>query len=502
MQEVKDYYDKMPYFSAAFADSSPVRLNAIGEFLNLNPPPLKTARILELGSSFGGNILPFAMEYQDARVVGIDISLTQTSLGNKIANDLGLKNFTLLQKDIFKLTDADFKGLGEFDYIIAHGLYSWVSDEVRAGVLAAIRRFLSPNGIAYISYNVYPGYSTFSILREFMLFAGQGKDDRLGVAKGELKFLSDYLKIALQAQQDATLKDTLKLMQTQLNFLQNITKDPKNDYYILHDFLENFNKPTYFYKFVDEIGKYGLCYLLDSDLGDIFSSGLGLFRFDAHIEKYYQKRVQKEQMKDFLLNRSFRKSLVMKKEVLNGSDDFEVNITPSEISRLYVSACLEKKDENFYLNNTLLNPEFNEIFTKFYDNYPQSLSLENFNDKQTAIYALLELISNQNAVISTKELKKVEFISGKTRLKPHVKAYFEYFLNTQNPVILLANHLNKKADFSKNELEVAINFDKINELNELENFIKDEWQIKDRREFVKTLFNKLQSGYFLTNVSC
>lgn len=499
MQEVKDYYDKLPYFSAAFADSSPVRLNAIGEFLNLNPPPLKNARILELGSSFGGNILPFAMEYQDAKVVGIDISLTQTTIGNKIANDLGLKNFTLLQKDILTLSDADFAELGKFDYVIAHGLYSWVSDEVRASVLAAIRRFLMPNGIAYVSYNVYPGYSTFSVLREFMLFVSDNKDDRLKSAKDELKFLSDYLKIALQAQQDIVLKDTLKLMQTQVNFLQNITKEPKNDYYILHDFLENFNKPTYFYKFVDEIGKYGLCYLLDSDLGDIFRTNLGLFRFDAHIEKYYQKRVQKEQMKDFLLNRSFRKSLIMQKEVLNGSDDFEINITPSEISRLFVSACLEKRDENFYLNNIPLNPEFNEIFAKFYDNYPQSLSLENFNDKQTAIYGVLELIANSNAIISINELKKVEFVSKKTRLKLHVKEYFKYFLNTQNPVILLANHLNKKVDLTKNELEVAIKFDEIDKLSELENFIKDEWQIKDKAEFVKNLFAKLQNGYFITN---
>ncbi|MGH1600314.1 methyltransferase regulatory domain-containing protein [Campylobacter majalis] len=468
MFEEREYYNEAPYFSAAFTDSSPIRLNAIGELLNLNPAPLKNARILELGCAYGGNIMPFALHYPDADVVGIDISGVQVNGGNEIAKNIGLTNFKLLEKDILSLNSDDIKMLGKFDYIIAHGLYSWVRDNVKNSILALIKAVLNPNGIAYVSYNVMPGWSSFSLLREYMLFAS--KDEkvpsiRLQKAKDELKFLQDYLKTNLQDKLDPTLRDTQKLLLTQLNFLQNITKDNKNDYYIQHEFLETHNDPIYFKDFINKIDKVGLCYLLDSSLDDIFKSQIGVYRFDAHLNKNYKKRVDKEQMLDFMLNRSFRKSLIMHKDILEGVEDFDIDISVNEFAKLNFIADIKKQNNKFYIKDRELNPEYYDIYEKIYSKYPESQNIMDFKeyDLQKALFAFLELMLDLNVGLTTYELKDVKIKNVK--LKPKIKEYLKYFYENDNPAILMANELNQKIQLSKDEIQIALKIDAGHELD-------------------------------------
>ena len=112
MNKAKKAYDEIPYFSAAFSDCSPVRIEAVAKFLGLKAANLKDARVLELGSSYGGNILPFAASHKEAKVVGIDISSHQVEEGNKIAKKMKLKNFTLLERDFLHMNEHDIKELG------------------------------------------------------------------------------------------------------------------------------------------------------------------------------------------------------------------------------------------------------------------------------------------------------------------------------------------------------------------------------------------------------
>ena len=59
MNDIQKSYDELPYISAAFAETSPARLEALASFLSLTPPPSKTAKVLEIGCSYGGNLFPF-----------------------------------------------------------------------------------------------------------------------------------------------------------------------------------------------------------------------------------------------------------------------------------------------------------------------------------------------------------------------------------------------------------------------------------------------------------
>ncbi|MCD0216938.1 class I SAM-dependent methyltransferase, partial [Enterobacter hormaechei subsp. steigerwaltii] len=112
------------------------------------------AKVLELGCSMGGNIITQALYYPDAEFVGIDLSGRQVAQGNAIIEKMGLKNVRLEEKDILTVDES----FGKFDYIIVHGIWSWVPDTVKDKIFSICRNNLTKHGIAYISYNVYPGW--------------------------------------------------------------------------------------------------------------------------------------------------------------------------------------------------------------------------------------------------------------------------------------------------------------------------------------------------------
>ena len=152
---------------------------------------MSTARVLEIGCAGGGNLIPFAAAHPQAHVVGIDLSQVQIDQGRARAQALGLDNLELLAGDIARM---DLDALGQFDFVIAHGVYSWVPPEVQEALLSAFRRLLAPEGVAYVSYNVYPGWKSKEILRDAMLLASGDSttpDEKVREARGMVDFLEE-----------------------------------------------------------------------------------------------------------------------------------------------------------------------------------------------------------------------------------------------------------------------------------------------------------------------
>ena len=154
IEHLKNSYNELVYPSKSFGVTSINSLEAKVKLWGLNPVPAKEARVLELGCSMGGNIIGQAVYHQGATFVGVDLSESQIEIGNEIINAMELKNVKLVEQDILKI-DKDF---GTFDYIIVHGIWSWVPDVVKDKILEICNVNLSERGVAYISYNVYPGW--------------------------------------------------------------------------------------------------------------------------------------------------------------------------------------------------------------------------------------------------------------------------------------------------------------------------------------------------------
>lgn len=146
-------YDTVAYAAQANAQSHPTHLATVATLLGLSPPPVASARVLEVGCSDGANLLPMAASLPGARFTGCDIASQAIAAGKRGASELGIDNVEFVQADLSTMRDG-----GEpFDYIIAHGVYSWVPATVRDALLALAQARLHRDGIMFVSFNVYPG---------------------------------------------------------------------------------------------------------------------------------------------------------------------------------------------------------------------------------------------------------------------------------------------------------------------------------------------------------
>ena len=295
-------YKELGYKSYPFPFTTPAYLEAYGALVGLNTPPAKTARVLELGATYGGNIISQAVHNLEATFVGIELSQDQVEKGNKIISDAKLDNVSLLQGDILNFDES----LGTFDYIIAHGFYSWISDEMKDKLLDIISHHLADNGIAYVSYNTYPGWHTMEEVRQLMLFANRGYDE----LTHKEKVLRGKTVGSLVGAQILNYDNLKERNSKFLGALRSVMQ--KDDYYVGHDHLEPHNDPCYFYQFNDHLKAHNLSYVCDADLT------LSMVRtYDESIADKLEKlapnsQSDQEQYLDFMLDTTFRKSIICK----------------------------------------------------------------------------------------------------------------------------------------------------------------------------------------------
>ena len=288
-------YDAIPYLSRPFRESRPERLQAVAALFGLACAAPERCRVLEIGCSMGGNLMPMAVDHPGSQFLGIDASSRQIAEGWKTVERLGLKNLQLRQLDILDVE----RDLGEFDYIVSHGVFSWVPARVQAKMLEICQRHLAPNGVAYISYNTYPGWHIRGIVRDMMLYRGAQFADpaaRLAQAKSLVGFVA-------QATRGGDTPYT-RLLQNELNQMSHM-----EDYYLHHDHLEEHNEPVYFHEFARRLAVNGLQYLGEADFSMMVSTN-----FSPEVAKTLHELgahdiLQMEQYMDFVRCRYFRKTL-------------------------------------------------------------------------------------------------------------------------------------------------------------------------------------------------
>lgn len=291
-------YDEVPYESQSFPQSHPDRLATLGRLFGLSPKPITCCRVFELGCASGGNLIPMAYQLPESEFVGIDLSKRQVEMGQQTVRDLGLKNIRIQHASI---TDVDSLW-GVFDYIIAHGLYSWVPDAVQEKILAVSSDNLASQGIAYVSYNTFPGWHMREMVRHMMLYhANQFEESskRIEQARALMNFLGHSVPTK-NNYYGMLLKNELELIRR------------SRDWYLFHDHLEEVNVPIYFHQFIERAERHGLQYLGEAEFSTMLTSGFPgevaetLRRISQHI-------IQTEQYMDFVRNRLFRQTLLCHK---------------------------------------------------------------------------------------------------------------------------------------------------------------------------------------------
>lgn len=324
---VRAEYDTAPYGAHSYPQSAPGRLAAVAYLFGLDTPDVSTARVLEIGCATGSNLIPFAAFHPDAQAVGIDLSPVQIDTGRKQVEKLGLHNLRLLVGDIATM---DLAPLGQFDFIVCHGVYSWVSDDVRQGLLFAIRKMLSRNGVAYVSYNVYPGWKTKEILRDTLSLVGGGgatAEVRVRSARNMIDMLGDV------APAESSLSRLLEDYQE--------TAGTARDYYLLHDELSTFNQPCYFLEMVERARLHGLTYLAEARPETMFAENYGPEVAGRLNAECGDSQLVLEQLLDIVADRTFRQSLMVHAE---HAQQIRYDLDPVRYRNLHFAALLPVAD--------------------------------------------------------------------------------------------------------------------------------------------------------------
>lgn len=291
-------YDEVPYESYAYPHTHPATLHTVGSLFGLKPADIRGAKVLELGCASGGNLFSQAVLYPDATFVGIDLSAEQIALAEAARKELGLKNISFAQMDITKF---DMKKNAEtFDYIICHGVFSWVPDVVREKILELCAKCLKPQGLAIVSYNTLPGWNAVRSLREMMLFHTSrftNPAEKVAQAKALLNFLADNVPDGRSGYK-AVIEDERKMLAN------------TNDSYIFHDHLEHTNNQFYFHQFMEMAARHKLSYVGDTSLSSMFVGNMPKGALEAL--QAVNDIVSQEQYMDFVTNRRFRNSILCK----------------------------------------------------------------------------------------------------------------------------------------------------------------------------------------------
>jgi methyltransferase-like protein/trans-aconitate methyltransferase len=312
-------YDLVPYESRPYPQTTPDRLATVATLFGANPAPAGNCTVLELGCAGGGNLIAMAVEYPSSQFLGLDASARQIDDGLATIGALGLTNIVLRQADILKPID-----IGPVDYVVCHGVYSWVPPEVRERILGVCSERLAPQGVAYVSYNTFPGWHLRGMVRDMMRYHAERFDDpatRVQQAAALLDFLAGSVR-----SKDGPYG---RLLKQELDLLRGLSGS-----YLFHEHLEEVNEPVYFHRFAESAAEHGLQYLGEAEV-----SSMAAYRFPDAVRNTLRRlssdRIRSEQYLDFLRNRTFRQTLLCRANVR-----LDATIRPERLATMQVAGAI------------------------------------------------------------------------------------------------------------------------------------------------------------------
>jgi SAM-dependent methyltransferase len=307
-------YGDVGYEGQSNALSHPDRMAVVATLFGLSPPGVADCRVLELGCSAGANLLPMAAGLPESRFVGCDLSPRAIAAARQAAAEADLGNVRFVEGDLAALPES----LGEFDYIIAHGVYSWVPLEVRDAMFALAARRLSSNGVMFVSYNIYPGCHVRQAVWEALRLHVQHVDG----ARAKLD-RARSLAAAL-AEAGPTQNKTDALLREEFKRVAQVS-----DSSLFHDDLAEPNDPVYFHEFVEHAKRHGLAFLAEAQ------PGMTLAGLAPRVQSLFAglDRLEREQYLDFAYLRRFRQSLLCRSESATRFD-----LAPERLSSMRVAA--------------------------------------------------------------------------------------------------------------------------------------------------------------------
>lgn len=289
-------YDLVEYPSHIHAQMHPARLAAIARLHGIDAASPAACTLLEVGCGDGLQLLTLALAYPDSRFTGVDLSHKAIERGEAMRARLGLRNLRLVHADLARW-DADAP---RYDYILAHGFYSWVPGFVREALLALCGRNLGPAGIAYVSYNALPGARLRRLVSDLLMFHVRDIDDPHARVAAARELLAEVDALAPGESLYAHV-----LRKEAAGFLER-----PDDVLLHHDDLAEVSEAFSVGQLAADAARHQLHYLADAE----YHSAVGVVRSPQWQQRLQQLGssdvVAREQYMDHFNGRRFRQTLL------------------------------------------------------------------------------------------------------------------------------------------------------------------------------------------------
>ena len=297
MDQTRGYVAEEEYTSDYHHVYTPAFLDYVALLNGVEPPVREPGkfRFCDLGCGFGMTALTLAATNPQAEIHGIDFMPEHVNMSKRVAAEAGLANAHFHALSFAQCLDKD---LPMFDYIVAHGVYSWVDANVRTEVVEFIRRFLAPGGIAYISYNAMPGHTQTAPVQRLVSHFGKS-----GVGESSARVLKafDFVK-QLHGLNAPSLVDKPAVDM----LLHSVTReDPR---YLAHEYLHSAWEPRFSIDVAAEMARADLTFVGTATLfatDERFTVGPQ----QKTLLDSLSTRGEREFVKDFLLDVNFRRDV-------------------------------------------------------------------------------------------------------------------------------------------------------------------------------------------------
>ena len=256
LEQPQTAYDRVKYPSALYRTTHPEHLAALARLHGLAAADPRHARTLEIAGGDGLNVLAMGAALPDARFVSIDLATVPVARGRALAAAAGMTNVRIEAADIIEAAESF---AGEFDYVVAHGLYAWVPPAVQEATLRLIDRVLAPEGVSFISYNALPGCHLRMAVREMLAYELDGMAQGADRMRQARAILQDFARARQgDGPSETALRDTARLM---------LDKNPDS---LFHDELGECYYPKALHQMAAEAAQHNLAYLTESQAGGLF----------------------------------------------------------------------------------------------------------------------------------------------------------------------------------------------------------------------------------------
>lgn len=259
--------------------------------------PPDRCRYLELGCGRGATLLALAQLYPESEFVGVDLAAKQVSEANEVAAEAGLANVRFICTDI---VDESLDEWGAFDYVSAHGLYSWSPTEVRDRLLDLCGSRMSSRGLALVSYNTMPGWAPMQSIREMLIYHTSRFEDPEEKHR-QAGALLTFLRLTAPGGADGWRAKRYEEIEREIR--------QSSPTFLLHDLLEEVMQPVFFHEFLRHIEAHGLQYISEVSPEEDISAELTPAA--RHVVEFLRRNPEDaEQYVDFARDRVFRLSLL------------------------------------------------------------------------------------------------------------------------------------------------------------------------------------------------